>query len=366
MSAAAAAEKKALLGAINNLASLLRAMGGDERLREAEQLLLESLAGKQQLLGPRHPETLIGVNQLGQLYMASRRLDMAEPYFHEALQGRREVLGPRHPQTLNAMGNLADLQRQKGRPRLARRTLGDAVLISTDVLGAAHRVTTALQEKLDAIEKAVAETPEKAEEALARRQNKLGAKSRVVARLVHTAASSRKSAPASLLSAAAATDGDAATGEARRPRRMTILRGGTKGQQQQPSSSQSPQSPLQPPLQSPQPPPPPDLGTQFQQLAAQQRLAAAPVGVGKLKAAGSATALQSRAAGGVVAESTPLARVPSAPSVRGAATRKLSAPLKQALGRPKPASADLPVESRPALVAGLARALRTPGHRAPA
>ena len=39
--------------------------------------------------------------------------------------------------------------------------------------------------QVETIEKAVAETPEKAEAALARRQNKLGAKSRVVARLVH-------------------------------------------------------------------------------------------------------------------------------------------------------------------------------------
>ena len=69
------------LAAINNLASLLRAMGGDaakgselseSHLEEAETLLRESLAGKQQLLGTRHPETLIGVNQLGLLLQVHR------------------------------------------------------------------------------------------------------------------------------------------------------------------------------------------------------------------------------------------------------------------------------------------------------
>ena len=154
-----------LLVAVNNLASLLRALGGEARLEEAETLLRESLAGKQQLLGPRHPETLIGVNQLGLLLQARARPSEAEPLMREAMQGRREVLGPRHPQTLNAMGNLADLLRQRGRPHEARDVMGDAVGISTEVLGAEHRVTTALQKKQDAVDEAVAEM-DRAEAAL--------------------------------------------------------------------------------------------------------------------------------------------------------------------------------------------------------
>ena len=159
------------LGAINNLASLLRAMGGEaakgselseSRLEEAETLLTEALAGKKQLLGARHPETLIGVNQLGLLLQARGRLADAEPLMREAMQGRSEVLGWRHPQTLNAMGNLADLLRQCGHPRQARLVMGDAVITSTDVLGAEHRVTTALQKKADLIDAAVAEAEQRA------------------------------------------------------------------------------------------------------------------------------------------------------------------------------------------------------------
>ena len=159
------------LAAINNLASLLRAMGGEaakgselseSHLEEAEMLLRESLAGKQQLLGARHPETLIGANQLGLLLQARGQLAAAEPLMREAMQGRSEVLGGRHPQTLNAMGNLADLLRQCGHPRQARLVMGDAVITSTDVLGAEHRVTTALQKKAELIDAAVAEAEQRA------------------------------------------------------------------------------------------------------------------------------------------------------------------------------------------------------------
>ena len=161
----------ASLAAINNLASLLRAMGGEAAkgselseayLQEAEMLLREALAGKTQLLGARHPETLIGANQLGLLLQARGQLAAAEPLMREAMQGRSEVLGWRHPQTLNAMGNLADLLRQCGHPRQARLVMGDAVITSTDVLGAEHRVTTALQKKAELIDAAVAEAEQRA------------------------------------------------------------------------------------------------------------------------------------------------------------------------------------------------------------
>ena len=39
-------------------------------LGQAEPLLREALTAKRESLGPRHPETLIGINQLGQLKRA--------------------------------------------------------------------------------------------------------------------------------------------------------------------------------------------------------------------------------------------------------------------------------------------------------
>lgn len=143
--------EKMLLRCVNNLASLLRVQA-EAKLKEAEPLMCESLEAKRRLLGARHPETLVGISQLGLLEQAKRKPDQAEAHFREALQGRLEVLGRRHPQTLDAIGNLAELLRERGRLRAALHTLGNAVHIAQETLGEKHRVTIALQDKQDRIE----------------------------------------------------------------------------------------------------------------------------------------------------------------------------------------------------------------------
>tara|TARA_B110001452_G_scaffold59966_1_gene46701 strand:+ start:1091 stop:5671 length:4581 start_codon:yes stop_codon:yes gene_type:complete len=143
-------ELKQHITTLNNLASLLRSQAGS-KLEEAEPLLRECLKEKRTLLGDRHPETLIGVNQLGLLMQTMRRPDDAEVLFREALVGRREVLGRQHPQTLNAMGNLADLLRERGQLSSALHEIGDAVQVASSTLGPTHRVTLALQAKHDQI-----------------------------------------------------------------------------------------------------------------------------------------------------------------------------------------------------------------------
>jgi hypothetical protein len=49
----------------------------------------------------------------------SRGYDEAEPLYRKALQGRREVLGRRHPQTLIGANNLAFLYQYQGHLREA-------------------------------------------------------------------------------------------------------------------------------------------------------------------------------------------------------------------------------------------------------
>ena len=140
----------------SNLGCLLRELG-DATFGEAEPLLRSSLQAKRALLGGKHPETLIGLNQLAQLMNCMRRPRQAEALFREAVNGRTEVLGSRHPQTLNAMGHLALCLCEQGQPSAAVAALGDAVQISTEVLGRQHRVTTALQAKSDRIDAALRE-----------------------------------------------------------------------------------------------------------------------------------------------------------------------------------------------------------------
>ena len=146
----------AMTTTLNNLASLMR-VKAEKTLKEAEPLLREALQGKIKNLGKRHPETLISVNQLGQLLRNRLApVEEVEALLSEALEGRLEALGPRHPQTLNARGNLADLLRERGRLDQANEAMSNAVEISTEVLGAEHRVTTALQAKRDKLDDALA------------------------------------------------------------------------------------------------------------------------------------------------------------------------------------------------------------------
>ena len=59
------------------------------------------------MLGPEHPETLISVNNLAELYKAQGRYGEAEPLYKRALAASERALGPEHPDTLASVDNLA-------------------------------------------------------------------------------------------------------------------------------------------------------------------------------------------------------------------------------------------------------------------
>ena len=70
---------------------------------EAESLLRRALEGREQVLGPAHPSTLVSVNNLGGLLDSKGDFDGAEPLYRRALEGREQALGPAHPDTLLSM-----------------------------------------------------------------------------------------------------------------------------------------------------------------------------------------------------------------------------------------------------------------------
>ena len=74
---------------------------------EAEPLYRRSLAGKEEALGPAHPDTLNTVGNLAILFAQQGKYDEAEPMFRRQLAGEEEALGPAHPKTLSTMNNLA-------------------------------------------------------------------------------------------------------------------------------------------------------------------------------------------------------------------------------------------------------------------
>ena len=68
------------------------------------------------MLGDRHPQTLVSMNNLGLLLEQRGNLAGAEALWREALQGRREVLGESHPNTVASREGLAAFLEEQGRP----------------------------------------------------------------------------------------------------------------------------------------------------------------------------------------------------------------------------------------------------------
>jgi tetratricopeptide (TPR) repeat protein len=66
-------------------------------------------------LGPDHPHTLAGMNNLAEGYRAAGQLDRALPLLEETLRLMRSKLGPDHPYTLSTMDNLAAGYRNVGK-----------------------------------------------------------------------------------------------------------------------------------------------------------------------------------------------------------------------------------------------------------
>ena len=77
---------------------------------KAEPLYRECLAARRRLLGPRHPDTLVSLSNLGTLLRSLGRLEEAAPLQEAALQLARETLGRRHSDTLAYLSNLGLLR----------------------------------------------------------------------------------------------------------------------------------------------------------------------------------------------------------------------------------------------------------------
>ncbi len=72
-----------------------------------------TLADRERVLGPDHPDTLTSRNNLANAYLSAGDLGRAIPMCEAALSDRERVLGPDHPDTLTSRDNLA---RARGLP----------------------------------------------------------------------------------------------------------------------------------------------------------------------------------------------------------------------------------------------------------
>ncbi len=116
---------------LNDLALLLEP-------QPAEPLFRKALAMRQRDSGPKHPETAIAMNNLGNVLLAQRKLVEAERLQRGALQILETALGKDHPRTGISCSNLADVLRAKGDAVSAKALYRRTLSINEKAYGKAH------------------------------------------------------------------------------------------------------------------------------------------------------------------------------------------------------------------------------------
>ena len=112
------------LAAMNELA---RALAGQDRLREAEDLLKLALPLHRHISGSEATGTLFVINNLAIAVAKQGRLKEAEPLFLENWTTRNSVFGKDDPDTLLAQANYGALLKHQGRYKEAEPLLREAV-----------------------------------------------------------------------------------------------------------------------------------------------------------------------------------------------------------------------------------------------
>ena len=85
--------------------------GSKADLTRLRQLQVEVLELQKEVLGARHPDTLMAMENLAATWWQQGRYNEAEQLQVEVLELRKEVLGATHPDTIRAMTNLAEMNR---------------------------------------------------------------------------------------------------------------------------------------------------------------------------------------------------------------------------------------------------------------
>jgi tetratricopeptide (TPR) repeat protein len=105
---------------------------------EAQVLYERALTIYEEVLGPDHPVTATGLNNLALLLKTRGDLAAARPLFERALAIRHKVLGPEHPDLSNSLHNLANLLQEEGDLAGARVLLERALANLEQKLGSDH------------------------------------------------------------------------------------------------------------------------------------------------------------------------------------------------------------------------------------
>ena len=108
------------------------------KFNEAIPIAQEFLELSEKALGPDHPYTATGFNNLALLYDSLGDYSKAEPHYQRALKIDEKALGPDHPHTATAVSNLALLYHSMGNYAKAEPLFQRALKIFEKALGPDH------------------------------------------------------------------------------------------------------------------------------------------------------------------------------------------------------------------------------------
>jgi tetratricopeptide (TPR) repeat protein len=132
------------LSSVNRLGGDLLAKGDYEG---AELLIRRALEGREKALGTEHLDTIKSLSNLGIIHQKGDR-EEAETIFHRCLESLEKALGPEHPDTLKSLSNLGDVLRQKGDNEEAEALFRLALKGREKVLGKKHPDTLISMKRL--------------------------------------------------------------------------------------------------------------------------------------------------------------------------------------------------------------------------
>jgi tetratricopeptide (TPR) repeat protein len=131
-------EHPATATGLNNLAGLLQDQGD---LAGTRPLLERALTIMKKVFGPQHDMTATSLTNLARLLHAQGELAGARPLSEDALAIREKVLGPEHPHTALSLNNLGGLLKDQGDLAGALTLYKRALEITEKVLGPEHPET---------------------------------------------------------------------------------------------------------------------------------------------------------------------------------------------------------------------------------
>lgn len=140
------------LASINNLGSVLSGQG---KYEEAEAMHQQALRDGERVWGPEHPATITSINNLGLVLYNQGKYEEAEGMYRQALRDREKVQGPEHPDTITSVNNLGLVLSDQGKYEEAEAMYRRALRDREKVQGPKHPDTLTILNKLGLVLAAV-------------------------------------------------------------------------------------------------------------------------------------------------------------------------------------------------------------------